>query len=298
MSRVLEPIRSRHNPLFRRLLDARRRGSPDLALIFLEGAKLLEEALDAGVAVVEVALSPRVLEASRAARAVARAESAGAAVRLMEEALVASLSEMENSPGLLALARRPSFDEARIFSSATPLVAVAVQIQNPGNLGGLLRTAEAAGATGAYLTEGTADPFSWKALRGSMGSAFRLPHAGALPPGEALALLRRRGVALVAAVIEGGVPYDEADLAGPVALLFGNEGAGLPPEVAGAAGQRVCIPLHGPAESLNVGVAAGVLLFEAARQRRSKSRSPDAILGLRRGVGSRLQARGSKERKS
>ena len=134
----------------------------------------------------------------------------------------------------LALARRPAFGEAQVFRG-TPLVLVADGVQNPGNLGGLLRTAEAAGATGAILTRGCADPFSWKALRGSMGSAFRLPHLRGLTIEEALAALRARGLAVLATAADGERRYDEADLRGPVALVVGSEGKGL---AAGGAGGR------------------------------------------------------------
>jgi len=147
-------------------------------------------------------------------------------------------------------------------------VLVAAGIQDPGNLGALLRTAEAAGATGAYLTDGAADPFSWKALRGSMGSAFRLPHRRRLATADALSRLEARGVTVVAADPEGGQRYDHADLRRPVAILLGPEGAGLAPTTRARASAAVAIPMARGVESLNVAVAAGVLLFEAARQRR------------------------------
>jgi TrmH family RNA methyltransferase len=184
----------------------------------------------------------------------------------MTAELLASLSEAETSPGLLALARRPAFDEARLFRG-TALVLVVEGVQNPGNLGGLLRTAEAAGATGALLTAGSADPFSWKALRGSMGSAFRLPHRAGLPISEALEALEARGVRVFATAKDGERRYDEADLRGPVALVVGSEGRGVSPEVRKRASARLRVPLAAPVESLNVGVAAALVLFEAARQR-------------------------------
>jgi len=144
-------------------------------------------------------------------------------------------------------------------------------VQNPGNLGGLLRTAEASGATGAYLAEGCADPFSWKALRGSMGSAFRLPHVRGEAAAAILDRLEARGVTVLATGAGGDRGYDEVDLTSPVALLLGSEGAGLPDALVRRVSLRLRIPLAPPVESLNVGVAAGVLLFEAARQRRSRS---------------------------
>jgi len=260
-----EIIRSRTNAFFKRIARLKERGAADLALI--EGTRLLYEALDAGVGIREGAVSTRVLASPRGRDLVTELEKRGAPISVLDDGLFQAISEVETSQGVLALAERPAFEEEALFRSP-PLILVAVGIQNPGNLGGLLRTAEAAGATGAILTEGTADAFSWKALRGSMGSAFRLPQVAGLGARQALELLRSHKVSTVAAYATASVRYDEADLRGPSAFLFGNEGSGLPPEVMQAADRRVGIPMQGAVESLNVGVAAGILLFEAARQRR------------------------------
>jgi TrmH family RNA methyltransferase len=255
----------------RELRDSARAGERCL----LEGPRLVLEALAAGTTIVEAAASPRAERVPAGREALAALDRAGITPRRLDDHLLSSLSEAETSQGLLAVAERPRFEADRIFGgtskgpAAVPLVLVAVGLQNPGNLGGALRTAEAAGATGALLTGGTADPFSWKALRGSMGSAFRLPHRRERRLDDALDLLEARGVRLAAAVARGGVPCDEADLRGPLALLLGNEAAGLPDEALARTTLKLTIPLHPPVESLNVGVAAGVLLFEAARQRRS-----------------------------
>ena len=259
-------IRSRSNPIVRRLRALKEKAGGELML--LEGPKLIEEALASSIGVVEAAASPRL--AGIHAGMVETLRRRGVAVRLVDEGVLASLSELDTSQGILALARRPAFDEARLYEG-TPLVLVAAGIQNPGNLGALLRTAEAAGATGAYLTDGAADPFSWKALRGSMGSAFRLPHRRRLTTADALARLDAHGVRVVAADPRGALPYDEADLRRPVAILLGPEGAGLAPAARSRAAASVAIPMARGVDSLNVSVAAGVLLFEAARQRRFRS---------------------------
>jgi TrmH family RNA methyltransferase len=260
-----ETLRSRANPLYKRLRALKERGT-ERELCLLEGPKLVLEALAAGLAVVEAAASPRAEASPAGAAALAELRQREAPVRRMAAELVASLSETETSQGLLALARRPSFHREEVFRG-TPLVLVADGVQNPGNLGGLLRTAEAAGASGAILAEGCADPFSWKALRGSMGSAFRLPHLRGLPIEEALDALEARGVAVLATDAAGERRYDEADLRGPVALMVGSEGAGLSYAVRQRASARLRIPVAGQVESLNVGVAAALVLFEAARQR-------------------------------
>jgi TrmH family RNA methyltransferase len=258
-----ETLRSRENPLYKRLRALKERGG-DRELCLLEGPKLVLEALAAGLEVVEAATAPRAEASPAGASALTALRGREVPVRRMTAELHASLSEAETSQGVLALARRPAVEEGRVFRG-TPLVAHGVQ--NPGNLGGLLRTAEAAGASGAILTDGCADAFSWKALRGSMGSAFRLPLLRGLGIEDALCLLESRGVAVLATASDGERRYDEADLRGPVALLVGNEGAGLPAAVRARAALRLRVPLAGPVESLNVGVAAALALFEAARQR-------------------------------
>jgi TrmH family RNA methyltransferase len=258
-------LRSRANPLYKRLCALKERaGERDLCL--LEGPRLVLEALAAGLTVVEAAASPRAEASPAGPAALAELRQREVPVRRMTAELVASLSETETSQGLLALARRPAFSEEEVYRE-TPLVLVAEGVQNPGNLGGLIRSAEAAGATGAILAGACADPFSWKALRGSMGSAFRLPHLRGIEIGAALDALAARGIAVLATDAGGERRYDEVDLRGPVALVVGSEGAGLPAAVSERAAARLRVPLAGRVESLNVGVAAALVLFEAARQR-------------------------------
>lgn len=265
MSSEKEIVTSRANPLFKRLRARREHGDDD-GLCLLEGPRLVEEALQAGVEVVEAVVSPRAEARAGCRTLLARLESRRVPVRRLHDDLVASLSELDTSQGLVALARRPVFEEDRVFDGL-PLVVLAVGVQNPGNLGGLLRTAEAAGASGAYLAEGCADPLSWKALRGSMGSAFRLPHVRGLPAADVLDRLDARQIPVLATATDGDTRYDEADLSSPVALVFGAEGSGVPEAVAKRTRARLRIPVAATVDSLNVGVAAGLLLFEAARQR-------------------------------
>jgi TrmH family RNA methyltransferase len=275
MSAPGELVTSRANALVKRLRQLKQRADPAGGLALIEGPRLLAEALAAGTRVVTVAASARLTRTPDGVELLARLARQGIEVRWLDEALLASLSEVESAQGALALIERPRFDEAHLFAAAAaPLLLVAVAVQNPGNLGALLRTAEAAGAHGAYLTQGCADILGWKALRGSMGSALRLPHVAGLALSDVLARMRARGVGIAAAALDTGsasrpsLPYTACDWRTPWALLVGNEGAGLPQEALDAADLHLAIPMAGAVESLNVGVAAGVLLFEAARQRR------------------------------
>lgn len=260
-------ISSRRNPLVSRFRDAT--DHTVAGTMLLDGAHLLAEALDAGIEVTDVAM---------AQNAAARPELAALRRRvpqtvLVTDAVIAAMSPARSPSGVVALARRPAGSEAAVFAGATPLVVVAVDVQDPGNLGALLRSAEAGGATGVIATTSGADPFGWKALRGAMGSAFRLPVARVGDGASAVALARTHGLRLAAAVGRGGTPMSQADLTGPLALLVGGEGGGLTASLVQAADLQVTIPMTPPVESLNVSVAAALLVFEARRQRVRSGRS-------------------------
>jgi TrmH family RNA methyltransferase len=146
-------------------------------------------------------------------------------------------------------------------------------LQDPGNVGTLIRSAEAFAATGSLLLPGTASPWSPKALRASAGSAFRVPtiHAS---EAEALDLFARHNISAIAAVARAGTPVSEAPLARPCALLIGNEGAGLSETLLAAAAHRITIPMPGNVESLNAAIAGSLLLYEASRQRAERQTTP------------------------
>lgn len=259
------PITSRNNPAVKRFRALRDRGD-DEGLCVLEGVKLVQEALDAGLEIKEAAMAVRLRATAHGTVVAERLAAAGAPLLEMADDVLAAVSDVEQDQGVVAVARRRVFAEEALVQG-TPLLLVAADIQNPGNVGALLRTAEAAGATGAYLAS-CADAWSWKALRGSMGSTFRLPHRQVEEALPVLAGLRRRGVRIYATSSTRALAYDQADLRGPTAIVLGNEGAGLDKELARQADATLSIPMTGGAESLNVAVAAGILLFEAARQRR------------------------------
>jgi TrmH family RNA methyltransferase len=148
-----------------------------------------------------------------------------------------------------------------------PLVLVLAGLQDPGNVGAIVRAAAAFGASGVVAIEGTANPFGWKALRGAMGGTFRLPIAarGSLP--DVVAAAREVGVRLVAAVPRGGTPLPELDLRAPTAIVLGGEGAGLSAAVTAAVDETVSVPMQALVDSLNVAIAAALILYEAMRQR-------------------------------
>jgi TrmH family RNA methyltransferase len=155
-------------------------------------------------------------------------------------------------------------------------------VQDPGNLGAVIRTAEAAGATGLVACLPSADPYSWKALRGAMASTFRLPVPERVALHGALLAARRRGLAIAAAVPRGGTPMHEFDFQRPLAFMLGAEGPGLADHELDRADERVTIPMQPPVESLNVAVSAAVILYEACRQRGVRSRNHTFFMGRSR----------------
>ena len=157
-------------------------------------------------------------------------------------------------------------------NGTAPLVLVLAGIQDPGNLGTILRSAEAFGATGILCLPGTVNTWNHKSVRASAGSVFRVP-VMSVGEEEALERLRKAGVCVLTTAVEGAQSANEVDLAGPLAIVIGNEGNGVPTELAAKADGALTIPCPGPVESLNAAVAASVLLYEAARQRTAKGLS-------------------------
>src|SRR6202046_2299764 len=256
--------------------------------IAVEGPKLIEDALLHGIEAEAVLVSESgEREMERILRAASESESGIARSRVLRttDKIFEGLSGTESPQGVAALFRQPVWAFEDILSrvatdqddekrTESPLVLVMAGVQDPGNVGTILRSAEAFGASGVVATRGTADPWSPKAVRASAGSALRLPLLRGMSIPIFLAQLRVAGVSILAAgtrptattTADTGAAIP--DLRGPCAGFIGNEGAGLPSELEHAAADWISIAMNEDVESLNAGVAASVILFEAARQRR------------------------------
>jgi TrmH family RNA methyltransferase len=182
----------------------------------------------------------------------------------------------EQPQGIAALVHPPVFSADTILLVPAPLILVLAGLQDPGNVGTLLRSAEAFAATGVLLLPGTASPWNPKALRASAGSAFRVPAINATEA-EALNLFAQHNIPAIAAVARDGTPIDAAPLAKSCALLIGNEGAGLGDSLIAAAAHRITIPMPGNVESLNAAIAGSLLLYEASRQRAREAAGQRAL---------------------
>lgn len=187
--------------------------------------------------------------------------------------IMQKISDTDTPQGVLCVAKMPSYKRKDLLGQAgqgAPLLLLLENIQDPGNLGTMMRTAEAAGVTGVLMSRDTVDLFNPKTVRATMSAIFRVPflYTDNLI-GEIKKLREEEGIAVYAAHLKASRPYDEVDCRKGLAILIGNEGNGLTDEAADAASARVHIPMQGSIESLNAAMAAGILLFEAARQRRN-----------------------------
>jgi TrmH family RNA methyltransferase len=188
-------------------------------------------------------------------------------VRLSDD-VFASAVETRTPQGIAAVIAPPVHRLKEVLNQAAPLLLIAAGLQDPGNLGTLIRSAEAFGAAGVLTTPGTVSAWNQKALRASVGSAFRVPVVAVTR--EEVARLQEDGVTLLAAVGvdgEGVLPVQEVDLSRAAGIMIGNEGSGLAAEWLALANARITVPCPGPVESLNAAIAGSLLLYEASRQR-------------------------------
>jgi TrmH family RNA methyltransferase len=264
-------ITSRDNALVKRaraVRDGRLRES-----IFVEGVRLGEEAVQAALKVQDVICTERSASDERGARLLAALKEMGRTITFVSESAFSSISDTKTPQGIVVLALRPETNPSALLQNSTtdPLLVILHRINNPANAGAIIRTAEAAGATGAILTQGTTDIFSPKALRGAMGSSFRLPLWTNASFTEALAWCQAQGARTFSADLRAGRAHTEIDWTRASALIVGAESTGLTAAETTQADETLRIPMRSPVESLNVAVASAIVLYEAARQRAASS---------------------------
>ena len=261
------PVSSRHNALVEEYRRLGHRPRPGETRILLDGLHLVQDARRAGLPILSAAVTTARLREPGIAHEAEALAAAGVDVFAVSEPVLAWMSPVRTPSGIVAIAKRSPVPLERAFATRPALVVVAIDVQDPGNVGALVRAAEAGRATGIIAAGASADPFSWKSLRGSMGSAFRLPIASGLRCADAVGIARHHGLQIVATDPRGGRSLFEVNLKPPTALVIGNEGSGLPPDLAASADALVTIPMQSPVESLNVAVAGALLVYEAHRQR-------------------------------
>jgi TrmH family RNA methyltransferase len=262
----LRSVVSRQNARVKELRRAFHEAAPNHAgEVAIEGMHLLEEAIRAGLRLQTVFFS----ESARVrAHKLLPQLSTHTETLLLPDEVFAGAVPTETPQGVAALVKVKQHALNDAFAPAPALVVIAAGLQDPGNLGTIARSAEAFGATGLLLSERTVSPWNWKAVRASAGSMFRLPTVK-VELARALAEAKARGVRVLATSSHKGTMIADVDLHGPVALIVGNEGAGLPREILAQADEIVAIPQSPRVESLNAAIAASVILYEAVRQRSS-----------------------------
>ena len=263
-------INSRQNALIKQARAVR--DGKQRSLIFLEGLRLIEEALRAGIEIEAAFLTERLAEQERGGSLLEELRHVSPRVALVTEDALDSISVAKTSPGVVALARTPEADRAsfeRVAGADTslPLIVIMHRTNNPANAGAMLRVAEAAGATGAIATAGSTYLFAPKALRGAMGSSFRLPLWLNAPLAEAVEWCRARGIRTISTSARAERLHTEIDWTEACAVIVGPEAEGLASEELEMADEVMRVPMREPVESLNVAVALAVPLYEAYRQR-------------------------------
>jgi len=272
----LRRIEGRHNALVKELRQTFARAErTDDGSCAVEGLRIVEEATRSGLRFRAVFFKE---SAQNLAERLLPQIGANVETLLLPDKLFDDTVPSETPQGVAALVRMKEFSLADVLErlQVGPVIVLA-GLQDPGNLGTILRSAEAFGSAGVVLGEGTVSPFNSKVIRASAGSVFRLPVVtGKTPIGKAAgsleeisAKLRAQGVRLIATSSHKGTPLDQANLTGPAAIFVGSEGSGLPRAVLAQADELIAIPHTQQVESLNAGVAGSIVLYEAARQRRT-----------------------------
>lgn len=267
----IEYITSRENPRIKHARSVREGRETDL--MFIEGIRLVEEALRSSLRLSEAFVSAELLGSERTDLIVRALRDSGAIVHSVSKKVSDSLSDTKNGQGIVALADRPVLKKLRELNpgntSGIPLVLFLDTVSNPSNLGAVVRTAEAAGVAGLIVSRGSADPYSAKALRASMGSAFRLPIVTESDLQVVVDWARKEGFISTAADVSATNTYFRTDWLKPRLLVLGSEAHGLDAKTIAEMDELTVIAMENGVESLNLAVASGIILFEANRQNRS-----------------------------
>ncbi len=260
------------SPANERLKHASRvRDGHEPDLIFVEGERLVEECLRSKLKL--IACYHSIDPGQRAKNIISELARIGCPTYPTTDAALETVGDTVNTQGLIVLAERPNFTLEQTMperDDGSAMIVCLDAVQDPGNFGTIVRTAEAAGATGVVALKGSVAAFAPKTLRSAMGSAFRLPVVSEVEADDLLAKALSAGISVVATSADSEMIYTEYDFQHPLMILFGNEARGVSSELLERCDTRLRIPLSAPVESLNVAAAAAAVLFEVARQRRMK----------------------------
>lgn len=270
-------IQSPSNPEIKQIAALHRTKERNAAGLFLiEGPHLLQEALASDLVKIErIYVTERYAQTSEGLQCLQRAAQRAITLTELSEQAFSKAAETETPQGVLAVAALPNVGLDDL--PANQIVLFLDRVQDPGNVGTMIRTAAAAGAGGVIVADGGSDPFSGKVVRASQGAIFTLPVAARIPSAEVVEWAARKRLPIICTSPHAGEVYYETNLSGAGLLVLGHESQGISSEMTNAADKLVRIPIIGRAESLNVAIAAAVLLFEAARQRATPRVMPPLV---------------------
>ena len=269
---MLPPITSLQNPRIKQAVKLRdRHGRDDQQRIILDGRREIERALAAGVQLTELFLEADVLPPEEEKKLARRARDCGADVRDVSALVMQKRAFGERHVGVVATAKVPdsslkNFAALLEARSTPPLLVVVEGLEKPGNLGAILRTADAAGVSGLIVCAGRTDLYNPNAIRASLGAIFTVPVAAASRD-DTLTFLNQQNLKIFAARVDGAVDYTTVDYRAPCAIVLGSEAEGLTRDWRQEDVQAIRLPMRGQVDSLNVSVTAGVIFYEALRQR-------------------------------
>ncbi|MDI6753014.1 MAG: RNA methyltransferase [Thermodesulfobacteriota bacterium] len=237
---------------------------------FIEGVRLVEEALNQSGQISKIAYSPRLEKIARGVEllSVARRKIPDAEWLYVNDEVMGSICDTQSHQGILAILKMKegSFEE---ICQREGIIILLAGLQDPGNLGTIIRVAEAGAVAGVILSKDAINPYNPKVVRASMGSFFRVPFLPDQDVQDCLKKLRSRGCRILATAVHGGPSFWEVDFSKPTAVLFGQEGAGLPSHLLEGADGLLTIPMTPGVDSLNVAMAASLIIYEAMRQKKS-----------------------------
>ena len=265
----MEKILSSQNSLIKTAMSlAKKKYRLETGLFKVEGVKSVEEAIVSGYDIYALIVTEEVCSHTRVNGLIKTALARGYRVVCVPNTLYAKITEVEEHQGIMVLVYRKDVGLKDISVHEKMLVVVVDRVQDPGNIGTIIRTADAAGCDAVILLNGCADLFAGQVVRASMGSMFNIPIVCDISEAEVVDWLGENGIEMAVATLRDAECCWESDMSAALAIVVGNEGSGVSAKLIDAAQKNIYIPIYGAAESLNVSIAAGVLLYEAARQRK------------------------------
>jgi len=268
---MIEEITSAANPFIKMAASLKQKKyRAELELFAIEGVRFAEELIKSEWEAQHCLYTREAAKGDRVKRVLSALAKRKCRLIQVTDPVYERISDTEHPQGIMVIVKRKSYSLADLLSfGQTPFFVLLDCVQDPGNVGAIIRTADAAGCTGIILTNGCADLFSGKVLRSSMGSIFHLPVVTGAETGSIQSFFADHAISIAAACLDTPLLHWDAALTGPLAVVFGNEGNGVSHEWLVGANSKLRIPIYGKAESLNVASAAAVFLYEAARQRRA-----------------------------